>query len=56
MIERHAHVQVQIVEDLVDASRIVAGKLHLVMKSTQVVPVVEAAIDSVRASAAAKGV
>ena len=56
MIERHAHVQVQIVEDLVDASRIVAGKLHLVMKSTQVVKVVEAAIDSVRASAAAKGV
>ena len=56
MIERHAHVQVQIVEDLVDASRIVAGKLHLVMKSTPVVPVVEAAIESVRASAAAKGV
>jgi signal transduction histidine kinase len=33
MIERQAHLQVQIVEDLVDASRIVAGKLHLVMKA-----------------------
>src|SRR5262249_45305919 len=56
MIERHAHTQVQIVEDLFDASRIVAGKLHIVMKSTPIIPVVEAAIDSVRASADAKGV
>lgn len=56
MIERHAYLQVQIVEDLVDASRIVAGKLHLVMKSTHIVPVVEAAIESVRSSADAKGV
>ncbi|HEY2383275.1 MAG TPA: GAF domain-containing sensor histidine kinase [Terriglobia bacterium] len=55
MIERHAHVQVQIVEDLLDASRIVAGKLHLVLKSTQIVPVVEAAVASVQASADAKG-
>lgn len=56
MIERHAHTQVQIVEDLLDASRIVAGKLHLVMKSTQIIPVVEGAIASVRASAEAKAV
>lgn len=56
MIERHAHLQVQIVEDLQDASRIVAGKLHLVMQSIQIVPVVEAAVASVRASADAKGV
>jgi signal transduction histidine kinase len=56
IIERHAHTQVQIVEDLLDASRIVSGKLHLVMKSTDVRPVVEAAIGSVRASAEAKGI
>jgi signal transduction histidine kinase len=56
MIERHAHTQVQIVEDLFDASRIVAGKLHIVMKSTPIIPVVDAAIESVRASADAKGV
>jgi signal transduction histidine kinase len=56
MIERNANTQVQIVEDLLDASRIVAGKLHLVMKSTPIVPAVEAAITSVRASAEAKGV
>jgi signal transduction histidine kinase len=56
MIERHAHTQVQIVEELLDASRIVAGKLHLAMKSTEIVPVIEAAVESVRASAEAKGV
>jgi signal transduction histidine kinase len=56
MIERNALTQVQIVEDLLDVSRIVAGKLHLMMKSTAVIPVVEAAIGTVRSSAEAKGV
>ena len=55
MIERNAQTQVQIVEDLLDASRIVAGKLHLVLKSVQVTPVLEAAVASVRASAEGKG-
>jgi signal transduction histidine kinase len=56
MIERNAHTQVQIVEDLFDVSRIVAGKLHLMMKSTSIIPVVEAAIGTVRSSAEAKGI
>jgi signal transduction histidine kinase len=56
MIERNAHTQLQIVEDLLDASRIVAGKLHLVKKSTSVIPIVEAAIETVKSSAEAKGI
>jgi signal transduction histidine kinase len=56
LIERNAQAQLQIVEDLVDASRIVAGKLHLVMKSVQIAPVLEAAVESVRSSAEGKGV
>jgi signal transduction histidine kinase len=56
MIERNAHAQVQIVEDLLDASRIVAGKLNVTIKSTPLVPVLEAAIDTVRTWAEAKGV
>jgi signal transduction histidine kinase len=56
MIERNAHTQLQIVEDLLDASRIVAGKLHIVKKSTTVMPIVEAAIDTVKSSAEAKGI
>src|SRR5262249_47270128 len=54
LIERNAQTQVQIVEDLLDVSRIVAGKLHLTMRSTSVIPVVEAAIDTIRSSAEAK--
>jgi len=56
MIERNANTQVQIVEDLLDASRIVAGKLHLRMKSTAVAPVIDAAIQTVKTSAEAKGI
>src|SRR5207302_9878768 len=54
MIERNALTQVQIVEDLLDASRIFAGKLHLTMKSTQILSVVEAAVESVQPAADAK--
>lgn len=56
MIERNAQAQVQIVEDLLDVSRIVAGKLHLVMKPIDVVPVIEAVVDSVRPAAEGKGI
>jgi signal transduction histidine kinase len=56
MIERNAQAQVQIVEDLLDVSRIIAGKLHLEMKSVQVTSVVEAALDSVRALAESKNI
>jgi signal transduction histidine kinase len=56
MIERNAQAQVQIVENLLDVSRIVAGKLHLEMKSVQMISVVEAAIDSVRPLAESKNI
>src|SRR5437762_1374441 len=56
MIERNAQAQVQIVEDLLDASRMVAGKLHLIMKSVQLVPVLKTAVDSIRSSAEEKGI
>jgi signal transduction histidine kinase len=56
MIERNAQAQVQIVEDLLDVSRIIAGKLHLEMKSVEIKSVVEAAIDSVRALAESKNI
>ncbi len=56
MIERNAQAQVQIVEDLLDVSRIIAGKLHLEMKTVQLASVVEAALDSVRPLAEAKNI
>jgi len=53
-IERNAKLQARLVEDLLDVSRIITGKLRLNMKPTAVDPVVHAAIDSLRPAADAK--
>jgi PAS domain S-box-containing protein len=53
-IERCARNQAQLVEDLLDVSRIVAGKLRLGVRPVDVEPVVRAAIDVVRPAAEAK--
>ncbi|BAZ38289.1 multi-sensor hybrid histidine kinase [Calothrix sp. NIES-4101] len=53
-IERNARTQKQLIEDLLDISRIVRGKLRLNVTSCNLVPIVEAAIDTVRIAAAAK--
>ena len=55
-IERNARAQAQIIEDLLDISRIVAGKLHVDVKPVSLVPVVEAAVEAVRATADAKSI
>jgi signal transduction histidine kinase/ActR/RegA family two-component response regulator len=55
-IERNARAQAQIIEDLLDISRIVAGKLHVDMRPVSLAPVVEAAVDAVRATADAKSI
>jgi PAS domain S-box-containing protein len=53
-IERNAKVQAQLVEDLLDLSRIISGKLRLDMRATDLAKVIEAALDSVRPAADAK--
>jgi PAS domain S-box-containing protein len=55
-IERNARVQAQLVEDLLDVSRIISGKLRLDVQRVNLVEVVEAAIASVAPAAEAKGV
>jgi len=55
-IERNAKLQVQLIEDLLDVSRLITGKLCLESGPVDLVTVVDAAVDSVRESAAAKGV
>src|SRR6266446_6988383 len=55
-IERNARIQAQLIEDLVDVSRIVGGKLNLEMQPVNLLPVIEAAIEVVRPAAEAKGV
>ena len=53
-IERNARLQTQLIDDLLDMSRIVSGKIRLDVQRVDVVSIVEAAVDSVRPSANAK--
>jgi PAS domain S-box-containing protein len=53
-IERNASVQTQLIEDLLDVSRIITGKLKLDIRPVLLGPVVEAAVDAVRLAADAK--
>jgi PAS domain S-box-containing protein len=55
-IERNARAQSQLIEDLLDVSRIVTGKLRMDVRPVDPNIFVEAAIESVKPSAAAKGV
>jgi PAS domain S-box-containing protein len=56
IIERSAKAQLQIIEDLLDSARIVTGKLRIEARPVDLVPVLEAALDTVRPAAQAKGV
>ncbi|MFN0119286.1 MAG: PAS domain S-box protein [Blastocatellia bacterium] len=55
-IERNARAQAQLVNDLLDVSRIVSGKLRLSITEIDLIPVIVNALDSVRPAAAAKGI
>ena len=54
IIERNALMQKQIVEDLLDVSRIITGKLRINTQPTDLLLVIHAAIDAVRPAAEAK--
>jgi signal transduction histidine kinase/ActR/RegA family two-component response regulator len=53
-IVRNARAQAQLIEDLLDMSRIVSGKIRLDVQRLDLSPIVEAALDSVRPSIEAK--
>jgi PAS domain S-box-containing protein len=55
-IERNARAQRQIVEDVLDVSRIITGRLRIDARPVEVRSLVEAAVDGVRPAAEAKGV
>ena len=54
LIDRNAQAQAQLVNDLVDMSRMTTGKLQVELEPLPVVPVLEAALESVRPAAEAK--
>ena len=56
VIERNTRLQAQLIEDLLDVSRIVTGKLRLDVRPVELPPIIEAALDAVRVAAAAKAI
>ncbi|AKF03653.1 response regulator [Sandaracinus amylolyticus] len=56
IIERNARVQTQLIEDLLDVSRIVSGKLRLSPAPIDPASVVEMAVEAIRPQAEARGV
>ncbi len=55
-IERNAKFQAQLVEDILDVSRVITGKLRLNVEPVDVASVINAAVDSVQLAADAKGI
>ncbi|MBD2385639.1 response regulator [Cylindrospermum sp. FACHB-282] len=55
-IERNALLQEQLIEDILDVSRIIRGKLSLNICPINLVSVIEAAVDTVRLQAEAKNI
>ncbi len=53
-IERNARAQNQLINDLLDVSRIITGKLRLDVRPITLISLIESAIDSIRPAAEAK--
>jgi PAS domain S-box-containing protein len=56
VIERNARAQAQIIDDILDVSRIIIGKLRIESKPIEIAPIIQAAIDTMRPAAAAKAI
>jgi PAS domain S-box-containing protein len=56
VIERSAHMQSQLVEDLLDTARAISGKLKMEVRPTDVAEVIEKAEEVVRPAAEVKGI
>jgi PAS domain S-box-containing protein len=55
-IERNAAAQAQLIEDLLDVSRIISGKFQVEVQAVDLPAVTEAALDAVRLAAEAKNI
>ena len=55
-IERNAKSQAQLIEDILDVSRVITGKLRLNIGPVDIASVINAAIDSVQLAADSKGI
>ncbi|HEY9420205.1 MAG TPA: ATP-binding protein [Thermoanaerobaculia bacterium] len=53
-IIRNAKLQSQLIDDLLDVSRITSGKMRLDVRPTELAPVIDAAVETIRPAAEAK--
>src|SRR5262249_21126362 len=56
VIERNVKAQLQLIDDLLNVSRITLGKVKITPKWLDPMPVIGAAVESIRPAAAAKGI
>jgi PAS domain S-box-containing protein len=56
VIDRNARAQVQLIDDLLDLSRIMTGKIRLDLHQVSLLAIVEAAVDSAKPAADAKDI
>jgi signal transduction histidine kinase/CheY-like chemotaxis protein len=55
-IERNARAQTRLIDDLLDVSRVITGKLRLDIRQVNLVDVVRGAVEAMRPALAAKGI
>ena len=56
VLERNVRIQTKIIEDILDVSRIITGKLSLTVTTVNLAPIIDAALDAMRLAAEAKGI
>src|SRR5438094_7020999 len=56
IIDRNASVQCRLIEDMLDTSRMITGKIAIDFQVLEPGPIVDAAVESIRPTATAKGV
>jgi CheY-like chemotaxis protein len=56
VIERNARSQAQMIEDLLDVSRVISGKIRLDLQDTHLPSIIDLAVETVRLTATTKGV
>ena len=56
IIDRNAKAQTQLIEDILDVSRIITGKLRVDATPVELLPIIDAAIDSIRPALNSKSI
>jgi PAS domain S-box-containing protein len=54
-IERNVQLQVSLIDEILDLSRIANGKVHLTLRAIDLVPLIESVLDAMRPAAETKG-